>query len=169
MLFLLFVDVLSPATRLFVDDCVFYRRIRSSEDQMILHRYIDILQRCEEDWVMRFDPHRCEVQIYFPKRKSSLRAVYAIHGQVLNVTDSARYPGLNIQQSLNLDNCINRVTTKTNVILVFLRRNTRRYPANIKAKCYSTLIRPIKENASTIWSLVRRPTLTTSVFSHFDP
>ena len=69
---------------------------------------------------MRFNPHKCE------KRKSSLHAAYFIHGQVMNQTDSFKYLGLNIHQSLSWDHRIDRVTMRANSTLAFLGRNIRR-------------------------------------------
>ena len=53
LLFLLFINglpyVVSSTTQLFADDYLLYRRIRSSEDQMVLQIYLQSLQQCEDD------------------------------------------------------------------------------------------------------------------------
>ena len=99
LLFLFFISdlpsVVSSTTRLFAYDCLLYRRIRTTEDQAILQRGLDNLQQWENNWLMRFNPDKCEVLIATNK-KSPIHCEYTIHGQVLNQTDSAKYLGLNI-------------------------------------------------------------------------
>ena len=59
---------------------------------------------------------------------------YTIHGgQVLNQTDSAKYLGLKIHQSLNWDSHIDKITKKENSTLTFLGRNVSRFQTTIKA------------------------------------
>ena len=102
LLFLLFMNdlqsVVSSTTRLFADDCLLYRRIRTTEDQAILQRGLDNLQQWENNWLMRFIPDKCEVLIATTK-KYPIHSEYTIHGQVLNQTDSAKNIGLNIHKS----------------------------------------------------------------------
>ena len=141
LLFLLFIN----------DDCLLYRRIRTTEDQVILQRDLDNLQQWENNWLMRSNPDKCEVLIATNK-KSPIHSEYTIHGQVLNQTDSAKYLGLNIHKSLSWDSHIDKITMKANSTLAFLGRNVSRCPTTIKAQCYTTLVRPTIEYASSIWS-----------------
>ena len=62
------------------------------------------------------------------------------------------YLGLNIHKSLSWDNHIDKITKKANSTLAFLGRNVSRCPTTIKAQCYTTLVRPTLEYASSIWS-----------------
>jgi hypothetical protein len=144
-------SVVSSTTRLFADDCVLVRRIRTTEDQAILQRDLDNLQQWENNWLMRFNPDKCEVLIATNK-KSPIHSEYTIHGQILNQTDSAKYLGINIHKSLSWDNHIDKITKKANSTLAFLGRNVRRCPTTIKAQCYATLVRPTLEYAFSIWS-----------------
>ena len=111
LLFLLFINdlpfVVSSTTRLFADDCLLYRRIRTTEDQAILQRDLDNLQQWENNWLMRFNPDKCELLIAI-NNKSPIHSEYTIHGQVLNQTDSAQYLGLNIHKSLSWNSHIER-------------------------------------------------------------
>ena len=94
LLFLFFFNdlpsVVSSTTRLFADDCLLYRRIRTTEEQAILQRDLNNLQQWENNWLKRFNPDKCEVLIATNKT-SPIHSEYAIHGQVLNQTDSAKY------------------------------------------------------------------------------
>jgi hypothetical protein len=66
-LFLLFIndlpEVISTGStvRLFADDCVLYRRIRSTEDTNALQDDLNSLQNWERDWLMEFHPEKCQV------------------------------------------------------------------------------------------------------------
>jgi hypothetical protein len=127
--------------------------IEGLEPQRIrpFYRDLDNLQQWENNWLMRFNPDKCEVLIATNK-KSPIHSEYTIHGQVLNQTDSAKYIGLNIHKSLSWDSHIDKITKKANSTLAFLGHNVSRCPTTIKAQCYTTLIRPILEYASSIWS-----------------
>jgi hypothetical protein len=80
------------------------------------------LQKWENNWLMRFNPDKCEVLIAI-NNKSPIHSEYTIHGQVLNQTDSAQYLGLNIHKSLSWNSHIDKITKKANSTLVFLGRN----------------------------------------------
>ncbi|KAK3101818.1 hypothetical protein FSP39_006589, partial [Pinctada imbricata] len=162
LLFLIFINDLpssvSSTTRLFADDCLLYRKIKSPEDQVTLQRDHDKLQDWEDQWLMRFNPDKCEV-LRVTNRKSPLHAYYTIHGHTLNTVDSAKYLGLTITKNLSWDTHIDRVTKKANSTLAFLRRNISKCPTPIKAQCYSTLVRPTIEYASCVWSPAKRETI----------
>jgi hypothetical protein len=70
----------------------------------------------------------------------------------LNQTDSAKYLGLNIHKSSSWVSHIDKITKKANSTLAFLGCNVSRCPTIIKAQCYTTLVRPTIEYASSIWS-----------------
>jgi hypothetical protein len=78
----------------------------------------------------------------------------------LNQTDSAKYLGLNIHKSLSWDSHIDKITKKANSTLAFLGRNVNRCPTTIKAQCYTTLVRPTLEYASSIWSTSKKDSIS---------
>ncbi|KAK3096098.1 hypothetical protein FSP39_023212 [Pinctada imbricata] len=155
LLFLLFINDLpssvSSTTRLFADDCLLYRSIRGPQDQVELQKDLVSLQQWEEKWMMTFNPDKCEV-LRICRKRTPLHMDYAIHNQVLNITDSAKYLGLNIHKSLGWDTHIDKITKKANSTMAFLGRNIRRCPTNIKAQCYTTLVRPSLEYAASVWN-----------------
>ena len=65
LLFLIYINDLplkvSSTTRLFADDSLLYRRIKSPEDAQILQEDLDKLQEWERDWQMSFNASKCEV------------------------------------------------------------------------------------------------------------
>jgi hypothetical protein len=69
------------------------------------------------------------------------------------------YLGLNIHKSLSWDSHIDKITKKVNSTLAFLGRNVSRCPTTIKAQCYTTLVRPTLEYASSIWSPIKKDSI----------
>ena len=51
---MIFSDNIRSSVRLFADDCVLYRNIRSSVDCEILREDLNSLARWESDWQMKF-------------------------------------------------------------------------------------------------------------------
>ena len=119
LLLLIFInDLPSSTTRLFADDCLMYRRIKTPEDQAILQRDFNKLQEWEDRWLMHFNPDKCDV-LRVTNRKPPELADYIIHSQVLNTVDSAKYLGLTIHKSLSWDTHIDKITKKANSTLAF--------------------------------------------------
>ena len=154
LLFLVYInDLLSNVNttgRLFADDCLLYRTIKTTDDAVSLQNNIDTLQQWEKDWLMSFNPDKCEV-IRITKRKKIIDAKYTIHGQVLHETNRAKYLGVTIDNTLSWSSHIDIMTKKANNTTAFLRRNLSSCPADVKSTCYKTLVRPQLEYAATVW------------------
>ena len=156
LLFLLYINDLpnyvsrESTARLFADDCVLYRRIKSDEDAHTLQKDFNGLQRWEKDWLMEFHPQKCQVMHITNKRKP-IKVPYNIHEHTLEEVDSAKYLGLNIHKTLNWNLHIDTVTKKSNNARSFLQRNISQCPRKTKELCYNTLVRPLMEYATVIW------------------
>ena len=65
LLFLVYIndmpDCVSSTPRLFADDCLLYRVVRSVADAAKLQQDLDQLQEWESTWLMEFNPDKCEV------------------------------------------------------------------------------------------------------------
>ena len=85
--------------RLFADDSLLYRDIKSRNDSEILQRDLDGLQKWEEKWKMEFHPDKCQV-LTITNKKQTIRSEYTIHNQLLKATDSAKYLGVIIDDKL---------------------------------------------------------------------
>ena len=98
LLFIIFIndlpDCVNDSTvRLFADDSVIYRNISSEQDSAVLQRDIDALQRWESRWLMSFNATKCNV-LRVTNKRAPIQTLYSIHGQTLDVVDSANYLGV---------------------------------------------------------------------------
>ena len=154
LLFLIYINDLpsrvNSTARLFADDCLLYRHIKTNDDTTSLQDDLNNLQYWERDWQMHFNPDECEVIRITTKRKI-IPSSYFIHGEELNITSKGKYLGITISQNLSWNNHIDNVCRKANNTTAFLRRNLSSCPANIRTKCYTTFVRPQLEYASSVW------------------
>ena len=141
----------SSEIRLFADNCLLYRTIRSQDDITSLKTDLANLQTWEKKWLMSFNPDKCEVIRITNKRKHIREAQYSIHGSILCTLDKAKYLGVTIQSNLNWKPHVNNICKKANSTLGFLRRNLRKCSNNIKEQAYRTYVRLTLEYASTVW------------------
>ena len=134
VLFLVFINDLpsrvKATPRLFADDCFLYRIINSPEDAQALQEDPDALQQWEKDWLMSFNPDKCEV-IRITKKRKPIDANYTIHGKELGHTKNAKYLGVLISDTLSWNAHVDTVTKKANNITAFLRRNLSNCPQHI--------------------------------------
>jgi hypothetical protein len=88
----------SSRARLFADDCLLYRPIKTEADATKLQEDIDALQNWESTWQMSFNPDKCEV-LSITNKYNKIMANYYIHGQQLQIVDNAKYLGLTISKN----------------------------------------------------------------------
>ena len=154
LLFLVYINDIPPCVssraRLFADDCLLYRPIKTEADATKLQEDIDALQNWESTWQMSFNPDKCEV-LRITNKRNKIMANYYIHGKQLQIVDNAKYLGLTISKNLSWNNHVNNITKKANSTLAFLRRNIRNCPQRAKTQAYNTFVRPSLEYASTVW------------------
>jgi hypothetical protein len=155
LLFLLFIndlpDVVSDGTRvrLFADDCLIYRSIRSVQDQLILQRDLDRLVSWSDMWGMKFNAKKCNIMS--THKGLHLDRFYHMGGQVLSSVISAKYLGVTLSSDLSWSEHIAEVSKKANQKLGFIKRNLRGSPLKCKVTAYLTLVRSGLEYAAPIW------------------
>ena len=140
----------SSTTRLFADDSLVNRIIHSKEDQAILLEDLDKLQKWERDWLMQFDPDKCEV-VRITNKRNPLLHKYHIHGTQLQTVKDAKYLGITISSDLSWNKHVDNTVKKATTSLNFLKRNLNASSTAVKDKCYKSLVRPILEYASCLW------------------
>ena len=137
--------------RLFADDCVCYREIKTVEDTLKHQKDIDLLGSWARKWGMRFQPVKCNMMQLTNKRINKIEASYTLEGTVLENVDSIKYLGVTITNDLKWNTHINNICTKANRTLGFLRRNLFSCPQDVKEAAYKGLVRPVLEYGSSVW------------------
>ena len=153
-LFLIFINDLpcrvKSSVRLFADDCVLFRLVRSECDHQILQEDLEALNLWENDWLMEFNADKCFVLNISKKRQPKLNEYY-LKNTLLQTVDSTTYLGVEISKDLKWSRHIDKTVKKANKSLGFIRRNIKTNNTNTKTLAYQTLVRPILEYACQVW------------------
>ena len=154
LLFLSYINdlptvVQKSSTKLFADDCLLFKEIKSKSDQADLQRDLSSLEKWEGQWQMEFNPSKCTViQI---SNKHTAKTSYILHGETLQTVEESKYLGVVFNNHLTWQNHISATANKASKVLGFLRRNLHDCSTKVKAASYSTMVRPILEYSATIW------------------
>ena len=155
LLFLLFINDLPACveskTRLFADDCIVYRNVKTLQDCQALQNDLYKLTDWERKWGMLFHPDKCNT-LQVTRARNPLTFTYSLKGQDLEAVNTAKYLGVDLSNNLSWNSHIDRTTKKANSMLGFLRRNLRVNSSDTKAAAYKTLVRPNLEYCASVWS-----------------
>ena len=102
ILFLLYIndfyEYLSFSTlRLFADDSIIYKHIRSPDDSVKLQRDLDAAARWEQGWRMSFHPDKCSV-LHITSKRNPITHNYILHDHTLSVKTSTKCLGHHTKQ-----------------------------------------------------------------------
>ena len=154
-LFLLYIndlpDTIDSQVRLFADDTVLYRTIKSDTDHHRLQTDLDKLSDWANAWDMQFHTDKCLVMNISKKRHPS-KFTYSLHNTDLKTTDTAKYLGIIISQDMKWTKHITQTCSHANRALGFIKINVKIRSPLIKEKLYNSLVRPHVEYASAVWS-----------------
>jgi hypothetical protein len=154
ILFLIFIndlpEGLTSTVRLFADDCVIYRQIKSSDDCKQLQRDLDHLFLWETTWQMKFHANKCH-RLSIHHKSKPWSTEYTLGGSVLSEVKQHPYLGLELQSDGYWKHHIGTTIAKGGRALGLLRRNLRSAPQHLKATAYKTIVRPRLEYACTVW------------------
>ena len=154
VLFLIFIndlpDNIRSSVRLFADDCVLYRYIKSPMDCQNLQNDLNRLARWETAWQMKFNVAKCHsmrVTQHLPDNQ--ILFDYSLHQQRLEQVQSAKYLGITITDNLDWGQHVLEISSKATRTIGFFRRNLALAPGHTKEVAYKTLVRPQVECAAT--------------------
>ena len=157
ILFPIYINDLPDRTRskirLFADDTAMYLTVSNLQDAQILQQDLDQLHGWELQCDMEFNPSKCVV-IYVTRAKTPVPSEYLLHGQILESVGGSKYLGVEISSNLtfNNHNHIQKICTSANGSLGFIKRNIRTKSPAIREMAYKTLVRPLVEYSSSVWS-----------------
>ena len=116
---------------------------------MILQQDLAALQKWEENLQMMFHPEKCTT-IHISKKRMPVRTGYQFLGHTLESVPGGKYLGVHISKDLFWSSHIQQTTAKVSRSVGFLRRNLRGFPNDVQAQAYTTLVRPVLENVSSV-------------------
>ena len=100
---------------------------------------------------MAFHPDKCSA-IRISRSRKLAPMNYTLKGHVLQNEDYTRYLGVELQSNLSWNRHIDQTVKKANSMLGFLRRNLRVSNESTKTSAYRSMVRPLLEYCSTVWS-----------------
>ena len=140
-------DTVKSQVRLFADDCLLYRQIKSQTDHSILQNDLIELEKWAAKWGMRFNAKKC--YILSIRQKSS--RFYQLDGEILQEVNSSPYLGITISNDMQWKTHITSIVKKANSTLGFLRRNLKYCPEECKRLSYIALVRSTLEYGAIVW------------------
>ena len=100
---------------------------------------------------MAFHPEKCSA-IRVTRARKPISSSYTLKGHTLNMEDSTRYLGVELQSNMSWNRHMDQTVKKANSTLGFLRRNLRISNKQTKSAAYFSMVRPIIEYCSTVCS-----------------
>ena len=137
----------SSTIRLFADDCLLYRSIKTQQDSTLLQHDLNSIAQWELTWQMKFNIDKCYT-MQAGRTRHKILNTYTLHDHPLPITDSTKYLGITISNDLKWNKHISNITSKANSTLGILRRNLRLSSHTVKTHAYPALVRPHLEYAS---------------------
>ncbi len=158
LMFLAFVNDLpkhlASNVRLFADDCIIYRVIKSEDDVDILQRDTDKLHSWAETNGMEINSSKSKA-ITFGRGRCYGETVYKLNNNVIPTVTSCKYLGIQLDSKLNWENQVNFVVGKAWRSLHFVMRILKRSTVKSKELAYMSLVRPVLEYGAVCWDPYR--------------
>ena len=155
LLFLIYINDIvkniNSNIRLFADDCVIYREIKTQTDCQVLQSDLNTLCDWQEKWQMQFNTKKCYI-MHMTRKHKYIQNIYTMVGVPLSTTKQYPYLGIEIENNLKWGGHVTKVCNKANKILGLLRRNVGFCDKGTKALAYLSLVRPCLEFATSAWS-----------------
>ena len=125
------VTAIDPNTkcRLFADDCLLYRVVRSVQDQVQLQVDLKHLEKWATTWGMRFNASKCYVMTVGKGKKTTF--MYELCGTMLQSVMQEKYLGVLISSDLSWAPHIKNVASSANQKLGFMKRNLKGSPKEL--------------------------------------
>ena len=135
ILFLLYINNLPERmrsqVRLFADDCLLYKKIKTFQDQLALQQDLTALQDWAHTWGMKFNATKCYL-MSITTYTTPLHYRYTLDNHILKQVTDNPYLGVLISDYGKWNNHIGKTTKRASCTLGFLRRNLRRCNSNFK-------------------------------------
>ena len=140
-------ECVSSSVRLFADDYLLYRIIKSHQDHLALQNDLKSLENWATKWGMKCNASKCYV---LPVKKKTVY-MYQLDNTFLQEVSNNPYLGLNISDDLTWNYHINAMCKKASSTLGFLKRNLKMCPKETRLSAYISLVRSTLEYGAVIW------------------
>ena len=146
LLFLMHINdlasVVTTQVRLFADECLMYRTIRSIADHVALQQDLAALELWGDTWGVRFNAGQCHI-MHISRSRAPMSFMYELCVQVIFSVEEDQYRGVTLTSELSCP--------RANVSLGFLTRNLKHCPSHQKETAYIAIVRSVLEYACPIW------------------
>ena len=155
ILFLIYINDLPEmlkysSARLFADDSLIFRVIKTFEDCILLQKDLEALEAWENIWQMQFRPDKCSC-IRFTRSHNPILLDYYLKNIKLKEAKTQKYLGVYLSSDMRWTAHIDHIVNKANRTIGFLTRNLHRCPSKVKYTAYVTIARPILDYCDTVW------------------
>ena len=113
-----------------------YRHIANKGDSTKLQEDLTTLEDRESKWQMSFHPEKCTVLRITTNNRYRKETNYYLHGQRLQVADSAKSLGVTLSHDLQWEKHTRAIAAKASRTLGFLRRNLRDCSKQVRSTTY---------------------------------
>ena len=117
----------------------------------MLQRDLDLLQSWAHKWNMSFNPGKCE-SLRITNKQNKILFSYSIQDTLVKEVTQARYLGVTLNSKLTWSDHIVNITGKASSVYGFICCNFNNCPVKTKSALYKSMVRPILEYASNVWS-----------------
>jgi hypothetical protein len=152
LLFILYVNDISDEIkfsecRLYADDTVLCSNLSQRPDG--LQNDINALYQWGNKWGMQFNLSKC-AHMQFGKASPTIRL--KLGDSCIPNASTIKYLGVHIDSDLKWNTHVTKTVAKANRSLGLIKRNLREAPTKTKLVAFNSVVRPILEYASQVWS-----------------
>ena len=97
-----FLSTPNSSTRLFADDSLLYRAVKTSDDCTLLQQDLDALQHWEYTWKMHVHPDKCKF-LSFTRSHKPIHHTYAFHNIQIEFVNSYKYLDVHLSTDLKFN------------------------------------------------------------------
>jgi len=135
----------------FADDVKMFREVASLYDALCLQNDLDLFfEWCEKN-KMELNINKCH-KISFTRQRTPVEFTYSINQIPLNIKTEISDLGVLIDSRLTFSSHISQITSKAMKVLGFIQRSSSDFSIFTFRRLYCTLVRPILEYCSVVWS-----------------
>jgi hypothetical protein len=154
LLFIIYIndlpDKIKSKCRLFADDSLLYRKIKSERDKQELQLDLEEVINWCNAWQMELNVEKCE-HMHISSKRAPDQNTYTLSDHHLSTVSSYKYLGLHLQNDLNWNKHINEIVSKANKVLYTTKLALNKSTTQVKTAAYKTMIRPLVEYSSSVW------------------